>query len=927
MMAGPIGREAELALGAAFLDTVGDRSGPAALLLVGAAGIGKSTILRAVCEEAAHRGARVLRATPTLAEGELAYAALSDLLRNDGSEAMGSLPEPQRHGLRMALLLEPPGERGADPRSVAAGLVGVLETLARRGPLLVAIDDAQWLDEPSRRAIAFALRRLDRLPVGILLGLRGDPETPAPLDLARALAPDRLTRLVVQGLTLGALFHVLRERSGRPFGRSTLARIADWSRGNPLYALEIGRAIAAAGAPPPAGEPPPVSADLADALGDRLRGLPPDERRTLLLAATAARPTVDLVQAASRRLRWRLRLVTGSDLIAVADGAIVFGHPLFRAQAVSVAAPEDRRAAHRALAALALEPEERARHLALAAVGADPAVADALDVASRAADGRGAPEVAAELAELAWRLTPPGSADAILTRRLALGRLLARLGDTTQARSVLTLAVREGPPGPTRALAGVALALLLAQSGEVRDSALQVLSAALLDVGLDRSAKAEVELAWSILSPDQLDGLDHARAALALVSDGPPRLRARALASVAQSEVLVGNAVPWLLLEEAVAIEVEVPPERVMDSAAAALAWASMMADDLPTAHARHLAVRQQALERGDESSLARIDIELAQIDLRLGRWDELPQHAAEAIALAERDDRQHDRILGLIQLAALAAARGDRGAAEPLLDEAGDYARGIGDPFLAGIVAGNRGTLALAEGDAGAARSAFAELDRHYEAAHFRDPSLSRYQGDQLEALVELGDLDGAASLADAIEAQARRSGRRRTLAFVARGRALLAAARGDLDEALAASDRSWVELAALGMRYQAARSRLVRGVIHRRRREKRLADEDLRLALAEFEALGAPAWALRARRELARVGRRPRAPSGLTETERVVARLAAEGHTNREIAALAFMSPRTVEGVLSRAYAKLGVGSRAELGRVMAEERGSRV
>ncbi|MGH2468060.1 MAG: AAA family ATPase, partial [Candidatus Limnocylindrales bacterium] len=368
-MAEPVGREAELAVGVAFLDTVGDGSGPAALLLVGEAGIGKSTIWRSLTVQAAERGFRVLQATPGLAEGELAYAALGDLLRGVDQDVIRVLPEPQARALGAALLLEPWDERGVDPRSVAAGLLGVLQALARDRPVVLAIDDGQWLDSPSRQALAFTVRRIEGLSLGILLAWRGDPDGPPPLDLSHSVTSGRLARSALPGLTLGALFHLLRDPAGRPFGRSTLARIADWSGGNPLYALEIGRAILAAGAPPPPGEPPPVGPGLAVAVGDRLRGLPRDERRTLLVAAAAPRPTVELVRAACRRLRWPVHLVSDGDVLAVTDGAITFRHPLFRAQAVGIASAADRRAVHRSLAALVSEPEGRARHLAFAAQG------------------------------------------------------------------------------------------------------------------------------------------------------------------------------------------------------------------------------------------------------------------------------------------------------------------------------------------------------------------------------------------------------------------------------------------------------------------------------------------------------------------------------------------------------------------------------
>jgi DNA-binding CsgD family transcriptional regulator len=132
-------------------------------------------------------------------------------------------------------------------------------------------------------------------------------------------------------------------------------------------------------------------------------------------------------------------------------------------------------------------------------------------------------------------------------------------------------------------------------------------------------------------------------------------------------------------------------------------------------------------------------------------------------------------------------------------------------------------------------------------------------------------------------------------------------------MDVAIAAHDR-------LPMPFERGRTLLAKGRLHRRRKEKRLADETLREALATFEALGAPDWAAKARVELGRVGRRPHAPDTLTETERRVAELAATGLTSREIAERAFLAPKTVGNVLGRVYEKLGIHSRAELGAVMA-------
>ena len=524
-----------------------------------------------------------------------------------------------------------------------------------------------------------------------------------------------------------------------------------------------------------------------------------------------------------------------------------------------------------------------------------------------------------EFEELACRLTPPAARDAMLRRRRQLAELLVRLGANDRAREELEAVVVTGPAGSQRALALATLARLVRQQKGPAE-ATGLCRRALEEAGDDRLVRARVELAWSVVAADAVERLAHAQSALAVLEAGPPHLRARALVEIAGAESSLGHPAPYALLDEAVELEEREPPERLMDSAALERAHQRLMDDELERAHAEYEALRQAAEVLGDESSLAWVLIELAQIDLRAGRWDETARHAAEAFTTAERCGQKRDQALAEIQLGALAAARGDRPAAERSLGYAARYAERSGEPFVASLVAGNLGALALSEGDPGAAERLFAEAEDRLLASNQLDTALSRFYGDRLEALAALGDLRRATALADDMERRAKANGRRRPLAFVARGRGIVAAAEGDLDAALEALDRSVRVLDDLGMRFETARSLLARGIVHRRRREKRLADADLRRALGTFQELGATAWAKRTGDELGRIGLRPRAPGHLTETERTVAQLAADGRTNREIAALAFMSPRTVEGVLARAYFKLGVGSRAELGREMA-------
>ena len=914
-----VGRSVELALAEHLLAAASQfGAGPRALVLSGPSGIGKSILWQTALANGAASGTSVMRSAPGAAESDFAYAGLTDLLRGIPRDVLNALPDPQRRALLVATLDEPSGGSALDRRTVAAGLLGVLRRLFERGPLIVAIDDVQWLDGASRGALEFAVRRLEGDDVRLFISVRGESDASAPLGLERVLPPDRLARVALGPLSVAALFQLLQARLGHAFARPTLLRIAEWSGANPLFALEIGRAILASGGVLEAGAPPPVPRELAEAVAARMRSLSVDERRTLLVVACASHPSRPIVTEVSRRLRWRVRWPDDPTLIAASSTTLRPGHPLVGAQVIAIAPEEERRSVHRALAELADGSEARARHLALAAAGPDEAVAAALEVAASQAAARGAPEAAIELVDLASRLTPPGKPERLLRRQRALGELLLRAGETRRARQVLDAAVEAGPSSQERALARTALAELVAQD-EGSAAAAELCRVAFDEVGVDPIARARVELVWSRVSPDARDGLGHARSALALLPGDHVGLRAQALAAIVIGISTLGEPVPAELLEEAVRLEAEAPPPRLLDGAAAKSAWLRLMDDDLEHAHAEYEALRERADQLGDESSLARILVELAQTDLRAGRWDEVEAHAEEAVRVADRAGREHDRVMALIQLGAIAAARGVRPDAERYLGEAGRYADRAGDAFIGAIVAGNFGALALAEADPAGAERSFAAAEAHLAEGSLADTALGRFQADRLEALVEMGEVARAAALAAELETRARRNGRRRPLAFVARGRGFVAAATGDLDAALAAFSESVGGLEALGMRFEAARSLLARGIAHRRRREKRLGHDDLARALETFEALGATVWAERTGRELGRIGLRPSAPTALTETERTVAALAAEGRTNREIAALAFMSARTVEGVLARVYPKLGIGSRAELGRAL--------
>ena len=233
-----IGREREIAVVSAFLDSV--PRGPRVLLVEGEAGIGKSTVWFESVRLAEARGYRVLRARPAESEAKLSYAALADVLGSAFDDVRARLPDPQELALAAALL-RVSSSGPADPRTAATAVVGVLTELVRERPVLVAIDDVQWIDLASRRALQFAARRLPA-PVGLFVTRRSGGAAEVPLELDRALAPNALERLVLGSLSLASLHHIVRERLGSSPTRPMIARIAEASGGNPFFAIEIARA-------------------------------------------------------------------------------------------------------------------------------------------------------------------------------------------------------------------------------------------------------------------------------------------------------------------------------------------------------------------------------------------------------------------------------------------------------------------------------------------------------------------------------------------------------------------------------------------------------------------------------------------------------------------------------------------------------------
>ena len=313
------------------------------------------------------------------------------------------LPDPQRRAIDFVLLRGPAEPAVTDYRATGAALLSVLDRLADHTPVLLAIDDLQWMDSSTAQVADFALRRLSS-PVAVLAALRSPGDSDQELPLLQS-DPDRIHRVRVGPLSLGALHQMLRTRTGSSFPRPALTRIAQISGGNPFYALELAWGTRREGPADPAS---PLPQTLAQLVRIRIDGIRPDVQPALLAAAALGEPTVELIQfaldtgpAEAERL---LEAAEDYGVITLDGHRVRFTHPLLATGVYTAASPARRRGMHRRLAELTADPEERARHIAQAATRLDAASAAALDQGAARARARGAPAAAAELLELAIKL-------------------------------------------------------------------------------------------------------------------------------------------------------------------------------------------------------------------------------------------------------------------------------------------------------------------------------------------------------------------------------------------------------------------------------------------------------------------------------------------------------------------------------------------
>jgi DNA-binding CsgD family transcriptional regulator len=906
-----VGRDDELARIDALLEHA--HSGVSSVLILrGEPGIGKSALLRAASGRAV--GMTLLSATGIEAESELPYAGLSELL-HPLFELLPEIPRPQAEALSVALALGPPV--ATDPFAVSAATLSLLAAAADRNPMLAVVDDAHWLDAASRDALLFAVRRLHADRVALLFSVREG-------EIAE-FRPTGIPNMVVQGLSADGSRQLIAQSFPGPVSPAVADQLQRSTNGNPLAILESLQVLSSqqlAGVEP-LDEPLPTGPAIQRSFERRVAGLPEETRRALLLVASSHSGSIGEIRRACSELGTTLTALDAAEVAGLVrnDGLrIGFRHPLMRSAVYHGASSPDRRAAHRALAAVLSEPREsvpRAWHLGAAAQGEDENVAAALEEAAIEARNRSGLAAASRAFERAARLTPESERraarlheagsdayiggesqrgitllDEALTfasgipLRAAIAHSRARAemwtGSPAKARRILLEAARQiettDPANATLMLVDAATT-----AGQEGEGDLPPLIEALTigehayRVGLRAGGQPEAAAAGAYGKGLAIFRRPEAHRLLAQSLEG---IDARQSLQLAVQ--LINSAAAFLYYEEF--DRMRAPLDRLIDTARAASAPGA-----LPYA-------------LGHRSEL----------DFRTGRWAQAYADASEAVSLAAELDHRFSLVYALGCLAWVEAARGleaDCRAHLARMMTVSPHAKGIVGAFSARI----GGLLHLGFGRNEEAIKYLEPLSEALRGQPFAVPYLLQETPDLIEAYIHTGRKGLAEAALASLEHQVAGTPGTWGVAVVERCRGLLA----EDFEATFARALGLHDLTT--MPFERARTELCYGERLRRDKRRGEARQHLHSALETFEALGAHPWAERARNELRATGetvqRKRAAVDDLTLQELQVGLKVAEGATNREVAAALFISPKTVEAHLSRIYSKLGLRSRTEL------------
>ena len=884
-----------------------------AIVLRGEPGIGKTALLDYAAGQAG--AMRILHATGIESETELAFGGLYALVLPLADRLHA---QPGRYAaLRAALGLggDAAGTAGgaAAPGrlAVAAATHDLLVSAAEQRPLLLLLDDLQWLDQPTVDALAFAIRRLGNDSIACVLASR--PETPG---LAGLPVRD------LNGLSLPATRRLAEAVAGVAPAAEAARRLHHETGGNPLALAQMAQAMTRAqlAGQDIAEAPLEPGVAIQQRFSARIDRLDPAARTALLVAAAGGRCPVAAVTAASARLAGgnpqALNDAEAAGLVRLSAGGVEFSHPLLRSVAYHSARPTERRTAHSALAEVLArtDPDRAAWQLAAAAAGRDDAAADALDAAASRAAGRGAPLAAAAAWERAAEVS--GTDHTRAARYVAAAEAALRGGDTDRARRLASSSPAADQPRWQARMLAVKGRLDLA-AGKMT-SAQQALQEA-ADLSADADPRLAAELLAESIGAAVEAGLDE-EASQAAEQMGKLAERAdetaRFLADLASGQltwVRGDGALGMALVQRAASRLTSDPALAVSADRQLNVAEAYSSRGD----HQRAWPYAERAVElarsTGAAGQLPDALAGAAGIAAETGKWVQALALGSQALELAQATGQELLACDALITLATVEAAQGRGEDCLRHVDEADRLATGLGLRLAQLLARRQRALLELGTGQ-------LEQAIEHYEALHRLaaqwDISHPFYSpiADLIEAYARTGALDKARALLPEYLEQVPGDANPLPAARAARCQGIVADDGYDthFQKAITLQEQT-------AHAYQHARTLLCYGERLRRAQRRRDARVQLRAAIEIFDRLDARPWADRARAELnasgETIGQHGPAGERLTPQELQIALLVTQGRTNAEIGRAIFLSTRTVEFHLSRAYRKLGISSRAEL------------
>ena len=910
------GRGRELAQIEAFV--AGADQGFAALAIVGEPGIGKTTVWEEAVRAAEARAFTVMRHRAAEQEVTLAYAGLGDLF-SDSETLLPRLPDPQRGALAAALMLS--ATDSPDQRAVGLGALAALRLHSAERPILVAVDDVQWLDGSTLRILQFALRRMTREPLRLLMTLRSGSTSPLVRKASLRVETDELQ---LGPLDEAALEALLGQSLGQHVRKAKLRDLHEVSGGNPFFALEIAREAVRTGRPLDGGEPFPIPDDVRDLLEARLRRLDAQTRDLLFVVAAASRPTSALLLAVlGADARAYLAQALEAEVVVFDRGRLRFSHPLLASAVYAGRDVAARRRVHLRLASVIDDPEERGRQIALGSDIPEAEIAAALDEAVAAARKRGATDAAALLGEHALRLTPPGDEGDLARRAMIAADDLFVIGEIDRSQALVADLATRMPAGPRRAR--VLRRLARARASGIGFTTTEALFRdALVDAASDPPTRAllEHDLGEALLQYGHLkEAAPHCEAAVELAAkiDDALLLR-RAQITCDVLRFMQGRDVPADLEHRARMLIAEDSRER---RAAEPGFFDEVQGCALMLKYSDSFELAREVLEsllrtmeaEQGEGIMGPVLFHLAELECwagRLTRSSELVRELQRTLTRI-RQGGMRTRVAYAAALAHAHAGRLER--AQRIATTHLAVADAEGDVFLTIRLESLLGFIALSAANTSTAAEYLRHASALSESAGYGEPGIVRYAGDEIEALLAADDFNAAKVSLERLEQRARQLNRVWANAVAGRGRALLTAASGDLDGALEIASASLPLHDRIAQPLERGRLLISIGILHRRRKDRRAAREALGTARVVFDSIGASAWAARAIAEAERIsGRRPH-PGGLTPTEQHVAELAAAGLTNKEVAAEMHLSVKAVEANLSRVYRKLAIRGRRDL------------